>query len=345
MCCIIILSHMEYLGSSPVIGDMYLKHLHNPTLAVDYFFLLSGFGMYLSPRRPERTIRGAFRFAIDKVKKIYPAYIGSLILGSISLFLVTEGIVRVIVKTLLFGLLDLSLFQSIFGMTMFSHSINGVCWFLSTLFVCYLVCPWGLYLIDEEEKHNRLTIILMLTILITVVLSYVASYVEGRVTFIDDLWYGHPIIRCWYLIIGMCIGAFYSTKSSKIGTTQEICTAVIAGGYFLTRNLIHMDQSLLRMIDIFAGILVLYIFSCGKGTLSKFLGSDFMTGLGKVSMYLYLFHYPVRVICYSIYPSLELPGEWGNLIISLSIISITSLMVFIYERIMRKRGRQSVNNS
>lgn len=69
MCCIIILSHMEYLGNSKVCGVFYDKYLHNPTMAVDYFFLLSGLGIFLSSKRPQCSIKGAFQFATNKVKK------------------------------------------------------------------------------------------------------------------------------------------------------------------------------------------------------------------------------------------------------------------------------------
>ena len=45
---IIILSHLEFIGDlNNKFGDFYIKYLHNATLGVDFFFLLSGFGLML----------------------------------------------------------------------------------------------------------------------------------------------------------------------------------------------------------------------------------------------------------------------------------------------------------
>lgn len=47
MIFLIVLSHMEFLRRCSF-GGTYDLYWHNPTLAVDYFFLLSGFGMMYS---------------------------------------------------------------------------------------------------------------------------------------------------------------------------------------------------------------------------------------------------------------------------------------------------------
>ena len=52
---------------------MLLKYLdkekfeNNPTMAVDYFFMLSGFGLCLSTKRPSITFRNCIRYAICKM--------------------------------------------------------------------------------------------------------------------------------------------------------------------------------------------------------------------------------------------------------------------------------------
>lgn len=66
MCCVIIVSHLEFLENSTQIGG-YVKYFHNPTMAVDYFFMLSGFGLCLSTKRPSITFRNCIRYAICKM--------------------------------------------------------------------------------------------------------------------------------------------------------------------------------------------------------------------------------------------------------------------------------------
>lgn len=47
MIFLIVLSHMEFLKYCNF-GHAYELYWHNPTIAVDYFFMLSGFGMMFS---------------------------------------------------------------------------------------------------------------------------------------------------------------------------------------------------------------------------------------------------------------------------------------------------------
>lgn len=50
MIMVIVISHFEFLAELPNFRDFYSTYLHNATFAVDFFFLLSGFGMmYWSP--------------------------------------------------------------------------------------------------------------------------------------------------------------------------------------------------------------------------------------------------------------------------------------------------------
>lgn len=299
MCCVIILSHFEFLGESPVFGEFYKTYLHNPTLAVDYFFMLSGFGIYLSSKRPECTIKGAFGFAVDKIRKIYPAYVFSLALGLptavYSFVQYGDGLGKIGLKLLAFLGIDLTLFQSIFGMTMLSQSINGVCWFLSSLFICYLLCPWILRMIDAVKSYNGIMVCIFIFICTIFVFSYGALNLEnlfgGK---LNDIWYGHPFIRVWYLTIGMCIGFVYKRKNIKNGTTIEFTVSLIAISYFFMRNSILIGSEIIRIFDVCLATVFLLVFATGEGIVSRILSKSQMIRLGSLSMLLFLFHYPIR---------------------------------------------------
>lgn len=248
-------------------------------------------------------------------------------------------------KVILFGVVDLSLLQSITGITMFSHGINGVCWFLSTLFICYLACPLGLIVVDKANQKKKIVKLLLLAIFCVIILSYSAAFVEDNVPLFDDIWYGHPIIRYWYLIIGMCIGSLISMENAKCNSLQEIGIATMAVVYFIIRNSIHIDRSVLRVVDILLVTLFLYVFSCGKGRLSYLLGSEQMICLGQKSMYLYLFHYPVRVVCQKVFAPLVMREEWMYIVESISIVVITCSMVYLYEKVIKRASKYFVNAS
>ena len=292
--------------------------------------MLSGFGIYLSSKRPESSIKGGLEFAVDKVKKIYPAYILSLILGMVWVCLITNGLIKTIAKLFIFGIIDLSLFQSITGMMMFSHSLNGVCWFLSTLFICYIACPWLLCIVDKIRNKNQALIMICGFVVITLALSSGALLIESNLSIFNDLWYGHPLIRCWYLAIGMCIGYLYKESKAQMSSGQELLIAAIATAYFFGRNSIPFDKGLLRFLDILICTFFLYVFACGSGKLSEGLSTKLMVNFGKISMYLFLFHYPVRMLIRTLFKNNGWNSEMALLIQVALIIIITCLITYLY---------------
>ena len=298
--------------------------------------------LYLSSKRPENSIKGGLKFAVDKVKKIYPAYILSLICGAFGVCLVTEGLIKTIAKLFIFGITDLTLFQSITGMTMFSHSINGVCWFLSTLFICYIACPWLLRVVDKIRNKSQALIMICGLVVITLALSSGALLIQNKLSVLNDLWYGHPFIRCWYLAIGMCIGYLYKESKTQMGSGQELLIAAIAIAYFFGRNSMAVDNGVLRVFDILLCIIFLYLFACGNGKLSEVLSTKLMVNLGKISMYLFLFHYPVRMLIGTVFDNNGWNSEWVLLIQVSLIIIITCLITYLYRFVEdRLKARQS----
>lgn len=52
MMSLIILSHCEFLENTRI-GLFYSRYLHNATMGVDFFFIISGFGLYLALTKAE----------------------------------------------------------------------------------------------------------------------------------------------------------------------------------------------------------------------------------------------------------------------------------------------------
>ena len=81
---LIVISHLEFIGEYGHIGNVYKTYIHNATLGVDYFFLLSGFGMMLSYQKNNQillanNIKDCFAYAKKHVRKIYVLYLISMI--------------------------------------------------------------------------------------------------------------------------------------------------------------------------------------------------------------------------------------------------------------------------
>lgn len=85
---IIILSYLGFLGNGDY-GYLYTRYLYNAQPVVDYFFLLSGFGMmlgFVKRNRSRRSVRessiiDSVRFGIRHIRQIYPIYMLFLPVG------------------------------------------------------------------------------------------------------------------------------------------------------------------------------------------------------------------------------------------------------------------------
>ena len=99
MILIIVLSHFEFLNECNY-GEFYAKHLDNATMAVDYFFMLSGFGLMYSMHNKkigDINAKKCVKFGVDKIKKIYPLYIFSIIISiPIMILLFRENILKLL---------------------------------------------------------------------------------------------------------------------------------------------------------------------------------------------------------------------------------------------------------
>ena len=321
-----------------------MKYFHNATIAVDYFFMLSGFGIYLSQKRPGRSLKSKIDFAKNKIKKIYLAYIVSLIVMLPCTYIELRpygSAINAGLKSLMLLGVDLSLLQSVTGMTFFSHSLNGVCWFLSCIFVCYIVMAFVIKKIDNIRSKREAEVCFLISIIIVLLLSFVASKIEqmnlagGK---INDLWYGHPAIRCWYLLIGAILGTLYKKTDIKFGTLNEVGIIAVACVYFVFRNslLEIMNQNFLRFFDLLLCSMVLFEFSKGTGFISQALSNNRMLWLSRTTMYLYLFHYPVRALVDNFFVKMNVIstlGELGFIFECFLIIAFTSCMVCLYMKI------------
>ena len=83
----IIINHLHLLGTLNGFGEIFKNYFQNPLVAVNYFFLLSGFGMmYGNLKRNTLEIKKpskyeGIQYALKHVKKIYPVYLITIVFG------------------------------------------------------------------------------------------------------------------------------------------------------------------------------------------------------------------------------------------------------------------------
>ena len=345
MCITVFLSHCTFLTTYSY-GQIYSSFFCNAQLALDYFFMLSGFGLFFNGHiKHKRSLTDkvdlfcSVRFVINKIKKIYPVYIFSLLLF-LPIYIRKKYLKTYIVQFLI----NLTLLQSLTLSTSFSHAINGVCWFLSTLTVCYICCPFLFEIVKNVKKWGGYGCIVsthFLIVLIAEKIFYDFIYNKG-VSYailgwrfpLDDI----SIIECSLLIsLGMIVASIYfETKPSRIEKIQksECIIIIVVFAYYLLHNSVRelIDQRLaVRIIDIVVCFVFMYIMALSKGKISAFLSGEKMVSLGKYSLYIYLLHYPVIQYISSIFEYFAIDvGDITGLVELLLCIITTGFLVVLY---------------
>ena len=263
MIMVIVVSHFEFLEQVESFGGFYTTYLDNATFAVDFFFLLSGFGMMFGNlgRISEDELKfpkisESLSYGINHVKKIYPVYLATILFGlfaqtayaiyseKFSFGFVCKEIIKLIV--------NIPLLQSATGMMIFTHAFNGVTWFLSALFCIYLVSPFLMCCLRKISKSVRVDFVLLLIDFIAILsLAYLFKIIELKLQNIhgiehlsvDNLVYGSPYRRVFYVLTGMTLANMYYklrlkevSVSKNLFTALEIIISMLAVIYFFMRN-------------------------------------------------------------------------------------------------------------
>lgn len=350
MVMLIVISHQSFLGEISPFNSFFPKYYGFAVLGVDYFFLLSGFGMMLSSIKRVKadeltfsTMKSNVLFGINHVKKLYPLYIITIAIG-----LIYDAILRfmdgVTLSTiLLYDSIKLvfvvPLLQSATGTMTFGHAFNGVGWFLSTLFCIYLLSPWLIYWLRKYFKSiYSIVFFLIVDLFFIVILAYVFGKIEvyshriGMAVPIDQLVYISPYRRVFYVMIGMGLGMLYYHYKDQIKgllsphgkifaksqTSWEVTSLLLAVFYFIFRGcLLEPLGAFVWGTDVLVCIFIMAVFALNWGGFSYLLSRKPTQKLGQLSMYIFLVHYPIKTIGSGIYE--HILGDW----------TITSAIIFI----------------
>ena len=193
------------------------QYLCNANIGVAYFFVLSGFGLYLSLKDSE-SLKGilSVRFAWGKIKRCYKSYVFLLLLTlpySIIRDMEDASFAKACVKGLVKYFGCMTLLQSASGSWFTCSALLGTTWFLSALFICYMVCPSlvkRIRLIPEQRMKAAWVALISLIMLVSIALRGVEIFFQSRGNrWFDSLIYGSPYSRIFNIILGMFLGRAY----------------------------------------------------------------------------------------------------------------------------------------
>ena len=170
----------------------------------------------------------------------------------------------------------------------------------STLALIYLISPWLMKRV--AGWHHVWWSIAFLPVFMVVVYA-VLGMVDAHVSFFDDLAYGSPYVRVWFVIYGMVLARIIFAWRMN-GTVPEwmplaeigVALACIAW-FFLRNTFVEMEtaSAFRRFVDVLLCGGLLFTLSFERGHVSRLLERPGFLRLGHLAMYVYLIHYPLRM--------------------------------------------------
>lgn len=245
-------------------------------VSVDIFFVLSAFVLTIAYQNKFKNAiqyNDFITFYKKRINRIYPAYLLSLLI-----MMIVSG------STLKQFIINFGLTQTFFDRD--GIILNIVYWSLSTEWICYLIFPFLLLIINNLSK-NKLLIIILFGIILRFSLPFLPDMAIGVEKFRH-----HPpganftiginalirTISCYFIGIGL---ALYPLKNKSnmniyIFTILSILSLAHPKGVFLT--------------PIFVAMIIKYLHIDENNLIGKLLSNRVVYFLGEISYSLYLFH-------------------------------------------------------
>ena len=350
MILIIAFSHVYFVGGDGVVGKFIYTHIQNPSLPVEFFFVMSGFGLtYRSLMKGKNAIDGSFTllkglsFGIQRMKKLYWLYV----LTMASMIPLTalwknwelNNWTMSGIQTLISFFADLTLTQSIYGVSRIANELNGPCWFISVLFILYCFYPL-LERLNQKIVNlsmRRILIILLITEVLTYLLLIPLSYLKGNSPF-DYIAYGGPYSRLFSMFSGILICDLYYKGRNILrnNTFWEIVAVTVALWWIYNMRVYYNPQDnfplrypVVAIINNLISLGIVYVFSFEKGAISRILLKKPLITLGGCAMYIYLLHWPVIYNVYGVINQLLPMTDIVKIFTTVLIFVVTGVLTYI----------------
>ena len=320
----VILFHLQHLNV--LSGNAFIA---KSDIFVDFFFVLSGFVMTHSNYTKITDLASIKPFVSKRFRRLYPLHLFTLLL--VLLFeLFRLGVDRYVTsltnpvfgpdKSFISFLSNLTLTQSL---DLFNGvTWNGPSWSISVEFYTYIV--WALCLVLFRKN---------LWLICGISFSLIAWFIvrhNGSIIYNYD--YG--FVRCLYsFLIGMLAYRLNRQVLSGLSYWQSTSVETLLLGLtlFFVSSFTHADSWLMPIL--FA--VVIMAFSHETGAIAKFLASDRLEFLGKLSYSYYLNHTVVlAAMDMLLFKLIKLPhssvGELTYIFICLSCVHLLSVFTYRY---------------
>lgn len=330
-------------------------------LGVSIFYVLSGFLMMHNHGNQgmDLSVRGSLRFSVNKIKKLYPLHIITMvffIILSTALFLAHGDGITAYIGLLGKIVLNVFLLQSWVPHVSVNISLNGVAWYLSTAFFLYFMFPHIASWI--RRKKDKFLLIFCFAILCAEIVSCIPwIYFLGESSFVY-IWfmYFFPVFRLGDFFIGCCLGRIYRQKESDGKgtvlkyTLMEIAATAVTVGVFCWLGQDHRNSIILTAFHNWTTLYVplaviwVYLFAENKGIITILLSGRLFVNLGNISGPVFLIHYVVVLYTNNMLNFFDINlSKWqqmGAIVLELGASILASLFYIAIEKRLRERIKQ-----
>ena len=355
----IVLSHFTFLNDY---FDSFAIFA-NGQFGVLFFFMISGFGLTLKNQTTNSTLlnskvtlKSSIQFGTKRVSKIYLLYIVTMLLVvplTIHKTIVTDGqsnILLSIGKVFAKILIAPTLLQSLTGTSMLSQMFNSVAWFLSTIFILYMLYPVLEKFNNKVMKKNPYVWIILIAIS-GELFRILFRFIGAKIVFFDLLEYVSPFSRIFDFSTGMLIAdIFIDVKSKKVeklklANLYEPLVFLIVMFTWIFIPVLTQNEILISVVYRLAIMSTIFIFAFESGFLSKLFSSKFFVTMGNLSMYVFLIHFPV--ILYFVYflTLIMGPSLICSVICVILTIVITAVWVLCIHLVSKKKKKKNIETA
>lgn len=304
---------------------------------VSIFFVMSGF---LMTKRYNNqgcvSIKSNAKFAIQKIKKIYPLHIITMLFAlalQITVLIIDGEKIRSFISLLGKTVINTFLLQAWIPSKEVVLSLNGISWFLSVMIFLYFAFPFIMRIINKCNL-NKLIVISVLLLVLQIISCFIVTILFAKNSYIYQWFtYCFPVFRVGDFFAGcvLCVKCNETktnnrnnNKYSVIEVITFITTLIILVLLYYkntsTDNIIFKTVLNDTTIYILLSLVWIYLFYCRLGIITKLLSNKALVYLGNISAYLFLIHYVVIQYVRNIM-------KWMNI----SLNSVLNVVLIVFE--------------
>ena len=300
-------------------------------IAVNYFYVLSGFIMAIAYYQPHAAKPlNKRKYWVARFARIYPVYLVGLLLMAVASS-------REVIDTPLALPLHLSMLQA--WIPGYPMTLNNPGWSLSVEAFFYLCFPFLLALIYRTGlKYLAVLCIVLWIITQYILLTGINSPEYTGKSLLHDFVYYHPLMHINAFIAGLLCGVVYKNKAESLSATKPVW---LIGSLLLIVLLLEfrpLFESILGFKLAYtngliapAFLLFIWLLAASKGRIQVALSHPLLLLLGEASFSLYILQKPV----FGIYNRVLEPrlnfgevADFYTALILLVILSIASYKLF-----------------